>query len=168
MKQFRDTQYWITPDGRVLSKYPLGGAWQREGKPTTNKERWLTKSQLTSGYKTFGTRKQTFTVHQAVMELYGPPSPGPGFVVDHIDKNKHNNDISNLQWLTIGENVAKACSGEDNANAKLTEQAVLEIRAKYKPRKYTRQMLAEEYSVQLATIRNVLEGRTWRHLLATS
>lgn len=44
-------------------------------------------------------------LHQLVMEAWGPPSPGPEYVIDHKDRNKLNNNISNLRWVTRLENT---------------------------------------------------------------
>lgn len=39
------------------------------------------------------------------MECWGPQKPAPNYVIDHIDRNKLNNDISNLRWVTPSENM---------------------------------------------------------------
>lgn len=44
-------------------------------------------------------------VHQLVMECWGQKQPSPEYVIDHIDRNKLNNDISNLRWVTFSENI---------------------------------------------------------------
>lgn len=36
-----------------------------------------------------------------------PPADGRKYIVDHIDGNPHNNDISNLQYITYSENSRK-------------------------------------------------------------
>lgn len=46
-------------------------------------------------------------VHRLVAEAF-IPNPGNLPVVDHIDFNRTNNDIGNLQWLTYGENTRRA------------------------------------------------------------
>lgn len=43
-------------------------------------------------------------VHTLVMELFGPPKPGPEYIVDHINHNTHDNNITNLRWVTYREN----------------------------------------------------------------
>lgn len=47
-------------------------------------------------------------VNRLVAEAFIGPSPEPNMVVDHIDDNKQNNKVSNLQWITAPENSTKA------------------------------------------------------------
>jgi group I intron endonuclease len=61
--------------------------------------------------------------------------------------------------------VSQKVRGEGNAAAILTENQVLEIRAKYKPYKYQQSTLAKEYGVSRATISGIVDGRLWKHLL---
>ena len=44
-------------------------------------------------------------VHQLVMECWGPEKPEGKYIIDHIDRNKLNNDISNLRWVTYSDNA---------------------------------------------------------------
>ena len=106
--QFRETQYFVTPEGLVFSHYPVGGDNRfKKGKPSKNQRRQVGRGESV-GYKVVKPKGQNgWYVHAMVMECYGPPKPEGDYVVDHIDGNKHNNDISNLQWLTRGENVIK-------------------------------------------------------------
>ena len=48
-----------------------------------------------------GGKPTTFLIHQLVMNTYGPPKPYPpkDYCINHIDKNKKNNHISNLKWI---------------------------------------------------------------------
>ena len=38
------------------------------------------------------------------------PNPNCLYSVDHIDENKKNNNVDNLQWLSLGDNVRKSRS----------------------------------------------------------
>jgi hypothetical protein len=54
--------------------------------------------------------------------------------------------------------------GSLNGNSLLTEKDVLEIRQKYKPRIYTRSMLAIEYKVKESCIKDVVNRNSWKHI----
>lgn len=47
--------------------------------------------------------KKTFNVHRLVAEAY-IERPEGATEVNHIDGNKHNNDVSNLEWVTARQN----------------------------------------------------------------
>ena len=49
---------------------------------------------------------KTVTVHRLVADCF--KIPGEGTTVDHIDGNKSNNNVSNLQLVTAGENCSLA------------------------------------------------------------
>lgn len=51
------------------------------------------------GYCNYAHRK----VHIWVIELFGPPCPGPidEYTVDHLDRSRANNAIANLEWATL-------------------------------------------------------------------
>ena len=90
MRQFRDTHYSVDTDGNVYSK----GAVL---KPFDN-----------NGYKRIklnieGVRR-AYLVHRLVAEAYLGASD---LCVDHIDNDKTNNHVSNLQYLTRAENINK-------------------------------------------------------------
>lgn len=53
---------------------------------------------------------------------------------------------------------------QPNQFTKLNESDVLEIRSKFSPRKYTRKMLALEYNVAEATIKDVVLRKSWTHI----
>lgn len=158
-KQFRDTLYFVSEEGVVKSRYPVGGDNRfKKGKPSSNRERIVGGSNKRQ-YKCVRTRRgDHWYVHQMVMETWGQSRPGDDYVIDHIDEDKHNNHISNLQWIKRGENVAKSMR-VTNRHRSLTPQDADVIRSKYKPRHYTRQQLADEYGVSVSTIKAILSRK---------
>jgi hypothetical protein len=58
-----------------------------------------------SGYymvRHFGVKK---LLHRLLMELFGPPKPGPLYEIDHINRNRLDNHLENLRWVTRIENA---------------------------------------------------------------
>lgn len=48
--------------------------------------------------------KKSVKIHQLVMYYFGPPKPGNNYEIDHFNRNKLDNAISNLRWVTHQEN----------------------------------------------------------------
>jgi hypothetical protein len=58
-------------------------------------------------------RKKTTAVHKLVIEHFGPLCPDVKSVVDHRDSNKQNNNINNLEWVSISENTLRSYNNQD-------------------------------------------------------
>lgn len=94
--------------------------------------------------------------------------------INHIDGNKLNNRVDNLEWVTKSENEKHAFAnhlkrptrGELSGMAKLTYQQVEEIRKKYSTgnkKKYSTRKLAKEYNVGKSTVLYIVQGKTWKN-----
>lgn len=117
-----------------------------------------------------GNKKQVYSLHRLVA-LHFLDNPNNYPIVNHIDSVKTNNRVDNLEWCTETDNRLHAreifndtAYGELCNLSKLTEVQVREIRANGKMGMSNKQ-IGILYNVLHETIRNVLNGRAWRHIL---
>jgi hypothetical protein len=109
-------------------------------------------------------KMKRFNVHRVVMAAFVGPNALP---INHIDGDKLNNVLSNLEYCTHKENthhmihvLGKGQRGEQVSNARLNEEAVRDIRKEL----LTVQQYAEKYSVTRQAISLVKNGRNWKHV----
>lgn len=100
--------------------------------------------------------------HRLVAEHFLPVIPGKT-EINHVDGNKNNNNLNNLEWVTNRENTDHAIKMGLRKN-KLSKKDVLDIRNKYLPRKYTLNKLALEYGVCQASISFIIKKINWKHV----
>jgi len=89
--------------------------------------------------------------------------------VNHIDGNKLNNEVSNLEWMSNSENQLHAYSlglqpsraGENNVKAKITDKSVTELKVLYNSGK-TIIDISNIMNINVSIIRNIIYGRTWK------
>lgn len=117
-------------------------------------------------------KRRNFPVHRLVLGMFSPVSNMTELQVNHIDGNKHNNTLENLEWCTSKENIHHAMriglrndKGENNWGHKLSNEQVIYIRNLYKTKQYTEKQIAEQYNVHEETIGKIIRGITWKNLL---
>lgn len=113
-----------------------------------------------------GVRKK-FSVHRLVAEHF-LPTWNPALEVNHINGNRYNNAVVNLEMCTRKENVRhsiihflKNDYGEKSANAKLTNAQAREIRKTYREGKMTQAALAAKYGVCNQTISAIIRYKKY-------
>lgn len=91
--------------------------------------------------------------------------------VNHIDGNKANNSLSNMEWVTLQGNNEHAqinnliCTGDDCPWSKLTEADVHEICQIIASKNYTTLgEIAAKYNCSLCTIGDIVRGRSWKDI----
>ena len=90
--------YVASPDGRIF-KLKDGKLGKQIGIPkTTSGQNYI----ITVLYDAKG-KKHNVCVHRVIAETF-IPNPNNLPYVNHIDGNKHNNHVENLEWVTHSEN----------------------------------------------------------------
>lgn len=99
-------------------------------------------------------------------------NPDDKLEVNHIDGNKSNNHVSNLEWNTKSENMQHAvlnnlCKiGEESRSAKLSEKTVLAIRRLFRINpNFNKSKIAKKLNVSDATIHKIINNQRWKHLI---
>jgi DNA-binding transcriptional regulator YiaG len=86
--------------------------------------------------------------------------------VNHLDGNKHNNAISNLEYTTPSGNTQYALKNGWKKTAgrgrTLTPEEVIEIRST--PRTMSCHKLAAKYGTSHETIRSIWNGKRWKYM----
>lgn len=95
-KQFGQSakrKYYISPQGNVKSISTVTGVEQHM-KLSLDKD----------GYHYFTIKKKAYRVNRLVAQAYIPNVHNKPFV-NHIDLNRINNNVDNLEWVTHSENM---------------------------------------------------------------
>lgn len=109
-------------------------------------------------------------VHRAVAYAFLGKPPEGKVEVNHIDGNKQNNCIENLEWVTKQENQYHASYvlgkrlGEDCTRSILKEEQVIEIYNLCKSRTMYYKEIAELYGVFPQEVSDIALGVYWKGL----
>lgn len=148
----------------------------RKGELYTNDGKDKMKDALKNGYvknclilKSGGQR--SYFRHRLVMICFNKVEDYEKLQVNHIDGNKTNNNLNNLEWCTNQENhvhaleigLAIPLKGEDNPASKLKEEQVIDIiqdLLNHVP--YS--IICKKYGCSKSTISAIKNKRNWTYL----
>ena len=99
-------------------------------------------------------------IHRLVYEYFSNDF-NPNYHIHHIDGNKQNNHIDNLECISPSEHNRRHHSDNTfnryNRGYILSDDERNAIASKYKPYRYTVQMLAKEYNISESTVRRIIK-----------
>ena len=163
-------RYWVSSKGRVYNE-------ESQHMMTV---RHLDKNRYSSPYNKVNLQIEiagrsygaAFIVHRMMMCSFYPVPGMEKLYVNHIDGNKLNNDLSNLEWCTSSENIkhaykmglAEVRHGEDSEWATITEKQAKKIIKLLLTRKYTHPEIAEMMGTTRAVVQAIAIRNSWAHL----
>lgn len=159
MEEWKDYEedYAVSSYGRMYSK--------RAGRCLS------IKSFDNDGYVKVAPHGNTKRLNRIVAQTF-IPNPDSKTTVNHIDGNKTNNRVDNLEWSTRSEQMIhaykhglkKPMRGSENANAKLTDEQVKAIRSEYvrNSRTHGTVALGRRYGVTNRVIGLIVRGLAYR------
>lgn len=87
----------------------LGNVKRLAGSPKCKKDRILKNAKTTNGYLFVWLQKdgnkKIYRIHRLVLENFNPVENMENLEVNHLDEDKTNNCLDNLQWCTREENL---------------------------------------------------------------
>lgn len=115
-----------------------------------------------------GNQRCTVLAHRLVAEAF-LLNPNNYPVVNHLDGNKLNNCVDNLEWCTQGDNIRHAFKlglmegnkGEKNALSVLSSDQVQSIDYLLEQGHLNNKEIAAEFDIDPVTICDIKRGKTW-------
>lgn len=155
-------KYMISEEGKIWSPFQ-GGKFLNPSK--TQKGYYRIVLQTSEGRK-------TFQVHRLVLETFYPIDGCDKLEVNHIDGDKSNNNLNNLEWCSGSFNVRHSIEtglktparGEQIASNKLTEKQVLEICELLKNSNLSLKEIGDKYGVSKYCIFDIKRKKSWKWL----
>jgi len=121
----------------------------------------------TNGYLSVKMAGKLESIHRLVGGLF-IPNPDNKPEINHIDGDKTNNKVENLEWVSPSENIqhkihqlGKEHRGSKNGMAKLTLEDVDKIKVLYQAG-YSQNKLGEMFGISQGKISNVINGKSYK------
>lgn len=160
-----EAEYAVTADGRVFSlNYRMKAGRVQE----------LAQARHPEGYmrvKAYGICKTSPTPVHRLVALAFIPNPQGLPQVNHIDGDKGNNRVANLEWVTNARNqqhaheigIKVALRGSEHHGAVIDEDKEAWIKRALRAGHTTKRITAS-FGVSKHIVHDIRRGKTWRHV----
>lgn len=174
MSRWKDNQYEYELDPNLIwKKSPNKGYWVSECGDLYNAKtgyKLNVNPCKLSGYYKIGKSTGFTSLHRLVYASFIGEIP-VGMQINHLDGDKSNNHISNLELCTPSENtqhaydtgLASGKSGQENSGAKVSEQDVLQMYGLFKLG-YSNKVVGEMYGIHDRYVSLLRHGHRWKDL----
>ena len=166
----------IIPSYPYYSASSLGKIKRNAGTPRCPKDRVLKPLNNPRGYFVVGllrpeTKQRPLMIHRLVLEAFCGEAPSDKHQGNHLNGNKTDNRIENLEWVTHAENIQHAYDtglhgryiGENASSAKLTNEQAIDILNRIANKEY-RKDIAILYGISNKTIDTLVSGKSYAYL----
>lgn len=158
MKETYVANYFVNEQGDVLNK--RGNKLAKQ----VNRDGYLTVNLWTNN------RQKKYAVHRLVARTL-IPNPKNKPCVNHIDGNKQNNSVENLEWVTYSENTVHALElglkviqkGSEVHNSTITETEAHEI-CRLMQQGFRNIDIHDSLGVSKNVLKDIRQKRTWLHV----
>ena len=152
--------YYITDDGKVWSE---------------RTQKYLSFQYDKNGYvkvqmRSTDNKSHRYSIHRLVLENFKPVENMENLQVNHIDGDKKNNNLTNLEWTTSEENIRHAIDNNlratINGASKLTPEQVIEIyrRATNGERNID---LGKEFNIHPDQVGRIKNKKAWKEITSS-
>lgn len=116
-------------------------------------------------------KARTEKIHRLVAKAF-IPNPLDLPEVNHIDGDKANNNVENLEWISTKDNCIhrgtlgnwKPFKGVEHGMCKLTNEDVLTIYDLSHNSKLTQKQIGDKFNVSNVTVSDIKRGNNWSHI----
>ena len=168
MDKMKETWKPLRYNGQLYEGYLVSDLGRIIGK----KGKILSTEISNAGYKLFtlcADKQYKRLVHRAVAETF-IPNPERKEQVNHINGDKTDNRVENLEWVTQSENLfhaSKAGKMSREVKRKVTNEMIVEMRKNFKPRdeQYGVKAYCKKYGLGRTTVDDIVHYRRFKEVI---